>query len=141
MTKTIGYLEEKNMYLEKFVGLNREWLDRLTCGNFTDVESFRENRENILNIIKHLDVLVDTHSRKMGSDEIDDSIKKRLNALLDRKDSLVKVILSQDLEIMELIETAKSQIIMELQKVRTVKKTLSSYKSTRKNKETVDEEA
>src|ERR1700722_4400343 len=106
MNKTVGYLEEKNMYLEKFVGLNREWLDRLSRGDFSDVESFRENRENILNIVKHIDVLIETHSRKIGNEEIADSTKYRLNMLLDRKDALVKVILSQDLEIMELIENA-----------------------------------
>jgi hypothetical protein len=141
MTKTITYLEEKNMFLEKFMGINREWLDRLSRGDFNKLEEFRENRENILNIIKHLDVLVDAHSRKMDGDEIPDIIKHRLNALLERKDALVKVILSQDLEIMELVENAKSQIIVELQNVRKTRKTIGSYKSTNKVKETVDEEA
>ena len=140
MTKTTDYLEEKNMYLEKFLGLNRNWLDRLTRGDYAELESFRENRENILNIIKHLDALIETHSRRESSVDVDVSIKKHITLLLHRKDALVKAILGQDLEIMELIENAKSQIIIELKSVQKGRKTIGSYKSFRR-KDTVDEEA
>jgi len=141
MTKTIGYLEEKNMYLEKFMGINREWLDRLSKGDFTNLEDFRENRESILNIVKHLDSVIEAHSRKMDGVDVPDPVKHKLNALLDRKDSLVKVILSQDLEIMELVEKAKSQIILELKQVQKTRKTIGSYKSGSKSRDSVDEEA
>ncbi len=140
MTKTIDYLREKNMYLEKFLGLNRDWLDKLSRGDYAELESFRENRENILNILKHLDALIETHSRKESAGEVELAIKKHINALLNRKDALVKAILSQDLEIMELIENAKSQIIIELKNVQKGRKTIGSYKSFNR-KETVDEEA
>jgi hypothetical protein len=128
------------MYLEKFLGLNRDWLDKLSRGDYAELESFRENRENILNILKHLDALIETHSRKESAGEVELAIKKHINALLNRKDALVKAILSQDLEIMELIENAKSQIIIELKNVQKGRKTIGSYKSFNR-KETVDEEA
>jgi hypothetical protein len=139
MTKTIGYLEEKNNYLEKFIGLNRDWLERLSRGDLTDLENFRETRESILNIIRHIDALVETHSRAVEENYIDMSARTRINSLLIRKDDLVKVILSQDLEIMEMIEAAKSQIIIDLRSAQKTRKTLGSYKSGRR-KETVDEE-
>jgi hypothetical protein len=140
MTKTTDYLEEKNMYLEKFLGLNREWLDKLCRGDFAELESFRENRENILNIVKHLDALIEAHSRREAAHDVDISIKKHINLLLNRKDALVKAILSQDLEIMELVENAKSQIIIELKNVQKGRKTIGSYKSFNR-KDTVDEKA
>jgi hypothetical protein len=140
MTKTTDYLEEKNMYLEKFLGLNRDWLDKLCRGDYAELEGFRENRENILNIMKHLDALIETHSRKESNGNIDISVKKHINLLLNRKDALVKAILSQDLEIMELIENAKSQIIIELKNVQKGRKTIGSYKSFSR-KDTVDEKA
>lgn len=140
MNKTVDYLEEKNMYLEKFLGLNRDWLDRLSRGDYAEIESFRENRENILNIVKHLDALIETHSRKESAGEIELATKKTINSLLNRKDALVKAILSQDLEIMELISNAKSQIILELQNVQKGRKTIGSYKSFNR-KEIVDEKA
>ncbi len=140
MTKTTDYLEEKNMYLEKFLGLNRDWLDKLSRGDYAELESFRENRENILNIMKHLDALVETHSRKEANGNIEDGVKKYINSLLNRKDALVKAILSQDLEIMELIENAKSRIIIELKNVQKGRKTIGSYKSFNR-KDTVDEKA
>jgi hypothetical protein len=140
MSKTVDYLEEKNMYLEKFLGLNRDWLDRLSRGDYAELESFRENRENILNIVKHIDALIDTHSRREASVDTEFSIKKHINTLLIRKDALVKAILSQDLEIMEMIELAKSQIILDLRGVQKGRKTIGSYKSHNR-KETFDEEA
>ena len=140
MNKTVDYLQEKNTYLEKFLGLNRDWLDRLSRGDYAEIESFRENRENILNIIKHLDALIETHSRKEASQDVDTATKKFINSLLNRKDALVKAILSQDLEIMELIENAKSQIIVELRNVQKGRKTIGSYKSFSR-KDIIDEEA
>ena len=140
MSKTITYLEEKNTYLEKFLGLNREWLDRLSRGDYAELESFRENRENILNIVKHIDALIETHSRREANLDSDIALKKHIHVLLIRKDALVKAILSQDLEIMEMIELAKSQIIIDLKGVQRGRKTIGSYKSYSR-KETFDEEA
>src|SRR5689334_1631323 len=99
MTNTLKLLEEKNSYLEKFLGLNSQWLERLSRDDFGDIEEFRENREKILNIVKHIDTLIESHSAKMDASEVDDSVRRRINFLLERKDSLVKAILSQDLDI------------------------------------------
>ncbi len=139
MKKTISYLEEKNNYLEKFLGLNRKWLDRLTQGDFGDIEEFRETRETILNIVRHIDALIESHTMRITDPEIDDEMRSQINTLLNRKESLVKAILGQDLDIMQLIERAKSQIIADLRNVSRVRKTIGSYKSF-STKEIIDEE-
>ena len=140
MIKTISLLEEKNMYLEKFLGLNRDRLDCLGKGDFTELQRFREDREMILNIIKHIDSLIEARTAHMDEAEIEQNAKVKVSRLMERKDSLVKAILSQDIDIMSIIEKAKSEIIMELRKVRGARKTIGSYKS-QSRKDNIDEEA
>ena len=140
MTKTMELLEEKNKYLEKFLGLNSKWLERLSRSDFGDIEEFRETREEILNIIKYIDALVESHANRIEAIELDNNLRIKVNALLVRKDSLVKAILSQDLDIMQFIDCAKTQVIQDLRNVQKTKKTIGSYKSFNR-KDTVDEEA
>jgi hypothetical protein len=140
MDRTITYLEEKNMYLEKFLGLNSQWLEKLTKEDFGELEEFRENREDILNIIRHLDALIEARVQSTEVAIVDTAIKSQINGILARKDSLVKAILSQDLDIMQIIDVAKTQVIHDLRNVQKGKKTISSYKSYNR-KDTIDEEA
>ncbi len=139
MIRTITLLEEKNSYLEKFVGLNIMKLKKLNVGDFSDLEEFREERENILNIIKHIDMMIEARVADFTTTVIPNEYKNRTKDLLQAKDEFVHMILAQDLEIMQIIEQAKTQIIMELQTVRKNKKTIGSYKSFSK-KEIIDEE-
>ena|ERR1035438_4401520 len=139
MIKTLKLLEEKNMYLEKFLGLNRERLDHLLKGDFADLERFRGDREMILNIVKHIDSLIEARSKDVNDDDIDASAKQKVSMMLQRKDSLVKSILSQDIDIMQIIEKAKSEIILELRKVSSARRTIGQFKSQTR-KDIVDEE-
>jgi hypothetical protein len=140
MDKTITYLEEKNMYLEKFMGLNSEWLEKLLRNDFSDLEEYRETREDILNIIRHLDALVEVQMQNANLPLASEVEKNRVAGMLARKDDLVKAILSQDLDIMQIIDTAKTQVIHDLREVQKGKKTIGLYKSYNR-KDTVDEEA
>ena len=139
MVKTLSLLEEKNNYFEKFIGLNKLELQRLSRSDFTDLQDFRESRENILNIIKHIDTMIESRTAEISPLIIPPEFKQRIRELLYAKDELVHTILAQDLEIMQIIDSAKSQIIIELQSVRKNKKTIGSYKSFNK-KEILDEE-
>lgn len=129
MIKMIEMLSEKNNYLEKFLGLNREWIDKLAQNDFSELEEFRENRESILNIVHHIDSVIESLSERLDIYEVCEAEKTKVTALLDRKDSLVKAILAQDLEIMQFIDAAKALIITELKKVAKNKKSIGSYKS------------
>lgn len=141
MIKTLSLLEDKNSYLEKFIALNTIKLTKLSKSEFEDLEEFRESRENILNIIKHIDTLIEARTLELDPQSIPQSIKEKIAELLTEKDELVHTILSQDLEIMQIIDVAKSQIILELQSVRKVKKSIGSYKSFNKEEDSYDEEA
>ena len=127
MRKAISYLKEKNMYLEKFMGLNREWLERLVRGDFAQVEDYRQNREEILNIVKYLDEMIHKEAESADPDILDESEQREVIQLLDRKEGLVRVILGQDLDIMQIIDAAKSTILKELRTVERTRKTHESY--------------
>ena len=139
MMKAMELLNEKNSYLEQFLGLNTEWLKRLNQNDFSNIEKYREDRESILNIVKHIDERVEEETVGMVLEDIDEKAKDTINKVLSRKDALVKAILAQDLEIMEIIEAAKGEIIKELTKVRRNRRTISSYRSYRR-KDNLDEE-
>lgn len=139
MSQILDLLKEKNGYLEKFLGLNCEWINRLAQNDYGQVEGFRENRERILNIINRIDDLLYSLTFSLDPESFDFTEKKEITTFLDRKDSLVKAILAQDLEIMQFIETAKGVVYDELKKVSKSKKTIGSYKSFKRN-DNIDEE-
>lgn len=140
MKRIIELLSEKNSYLEKFFDLNADWLSKLTKDDFSDLERFRESREDILNIVKHLDFLLEAKMDSLNPVVVTLDEKTIVNDLLEKKDNLVRGILNQDIDIMSIIESAKSKIIVELKELQKGRKGISSYKSFQR-KETVDEEA
>lgn len=140
MIKTVQLLEDKNSYLEKFVALNTQKLKKLAAKDFNGLEEFRETRENILNIIKHIDDIIENRLKDLDVMLIPQETKNYIQGLLNQKDAYVHTILAQDLEIMEIIDEAKSHIIVELQKVGRSKKTMGSYKGFEEKEETLDEE-
>jgi hypothetical protein len=143
MTRTIELLTEKNLYFERFIGLNRDQMEKLNLGDFADLENFREQRESILNIIKRLDSLIEPQTHGIDFDTVSEALRTQIKTLLDRKEMLVKVILGQDLDIMQLIEQAKSNIIRDLQATTKSRKVVGAFKSGTGIRETdlVDEEA
>jgi hypothetical protein len=128
MIKTIQLLAEKNNFLEKFVNLNTNQIDRIKVKDFTDLEEFREAREGILKILIHIDTLVEQRTSDINPDQVPEEVKKRLSEILEKKDEYLSIILNQDLLIMQIIDEAKSELILDLQSVRKSKKTISSYK-------------
>ena len=129
MEKILSLIQEKNMYLEKFCGINTEQIKKLNAGNFQELEAFRESREKILNILKHLDALLSAHAATVDEEGILAPQRTDLRRLLDRKDDLVRIVLRQDIDIMGAIEIAKSEIIRQLRSVVRGRKTIKSYKS------------
>jgi hypothetical protein len=139
MEKILSLIEEKNTYLEKFCAINSDQIKKLKAGNFEELEIFRESRENILNILNHIDALLSSHAALVNENEITLLDRQRLEESLNHKDELVRVILSQDIDIMGAIESAKSEIIRQLRAVVKGRKAVSAYKSGDR-KDSVDEE-
>lgn len=130
MEAIIKLLKDKNYHLQKFYQLNEAELINFVEGNFDNLETFYRSREVILDLIRCIDRLVEAAAieDKDGAD-IADTLKKEVLQMIDHKNELVTKILAQDLQILSVIEQAKSNIIKELRQVQAAKKAVGSYKS------------
>lgn len=131
MTQLIQYLNEKNHFMEKFYSLNEAQIKRLQEGMFDELEIFYNQRENLLKIIKYIDGQVQkAHSlHKSNADEFSNTQKIEIRECMRIKESYAKRILEQDLQVLGLIDDAKSAIIKELQDVKKARKALAGYKT------------
>ena len=130
MIRLIQFLNEKNHFLEKFYTLNEAQITRLNAGLFDEIEKFYNQREDLLKIIKYVDSEIQkSHSlHKDMSGQFTDAQKAEIRDSLRIKEAYVKRILEQDLNILGMIDDAKSQIIKELQGISQSKKALAGYK-------------
>ncbi|MFZ3228571.1 MAG: hypothetical protein WA160_00075 [Pseudobdellovibrio sp.] len=127
----IQLLNEKNHFLEKFYSLNEAQIEKLQMGSFDNVETFYNQREDLLKIIKYVDSEIHKSHRmyKDVSGAFDALQKSEIRDCLRIKETYVMKILEQDLTVLGLIDEAKTQIIRELQDIQKSKKALSGYKS------------
>ncbi|RME14216.1 MAG: flagellar protein FliT [Bdellovibrio sp.] len=141
MERALEILEEKNKHLEKFYSLNESEMLNFANGNFDGLEDFYDAREGILEMIKRMDHMLEKENiENISPQEVSPVLKKRFLKALSYKNDLVTRILSQDLQILSYIESAKSKIISELAQVRAAKKAVGAYKSF-SSKNRLDEEA
>jgi len=127
MLRIIDLLNHKNHYLEKFYSLNETELLNFVEGNFANLESFYQDREKILEMIRYIDCEIDVEQKKDQNPS--DQHKRDIHSALSIKEEYVSRILAQDLEILSCIEATKSNIIRELQEIRKARKAVGSYKS------------
>lgn len=130
MEEILTYLKEKNHYLKKFYTLNKAELFRFSDGDFSRVDYFYKSRDNMLDMIAHIEQLLEKELAKYkDTSVIPKESKKKIKDELDYKDSVINEILNQDLQILALIDAAKSNIIRELQEVNKTKAVASAYHS------------
>ena len=139
MTRIIDLLNHKNHYLEKFYALNETELVNFSLHNFANLEAFYQTREKILETIRYIDSEID-EVQKTDNVEANAAQKREVTVCLNIKEEYVSRILAQDLEVLSCIESAKSDIIRELQDIRKTRKAVGSYKSRQFNNR-LDEEA
>jgi predicted house-cleaning noncanonical NTP pyrophosphatase (MazG superfamily) len=140
MIRIIHLQNQKNHYLEKFYSINENELLNFAKANFDNLESFYQMRDKILDIIKYIDQEIDLAQAKVEG-VIDLSIRTQMREALAIKDEYVTRILAQDLEILTCIESAKSNIIRELQEIRRAKSVMGRYKSGAVGTRRLNEEA
>ncbi len=128
MQEVINLLNQKNQHLERFYRRNEDEILNFTDGNFENLERFYHSREVILDMIGCLDQMIEEAQGRVDAQLTADEKRQAIRAL-DKKNDLVTQILSQDLQILSLIESAKSNIIKELSQVKVAKKAVGSYKS------------
>jgi hypothetical protein len=130
METIINLLKDKNYHLEKFHELNATELLNFAEGNFDNLEVFYQSRETILDLVRCIDRLIDAATNAQESQiEASDSEKRDITNYMNLKNELVTRILGQDLQILSMIEQAKSNIIKELRQVQSAKKAVGAYKT------------
>lgn len=130
MDTIVNLLKDKNYHLQKFFQLNEAELMNFAEGNFDNLEVFYQSRETILDLIRCIDRLIDAAAASQGSDVVASAQQKQeVLAAMNAKNDLVTRILAQDLQILSVIEQAKSDIIKELRGVQVAKKAVGAYKS------------
>lgn len=139
MKRIVTLLNEKNHYLEKFFSINESHLAKFIKGQLDDLENFYNSREKILEIIRYIDSQIHTVQSAEDHLPLAVHIRESVKEALAIKDLYVAKILEQDLSILSCIESAKSEIIRELQDLRKFKKGVTGYK-TPTFKQRVDEE-
>ncbi len=130
MEQIINLLKEKNHCLKKFYTLNKAELLRLSDGDFSRLDYFYQSRENILDLISHIEAKME---ERLGVTEptpgVSEQERQRVRNELSFKDDVVGQILDQDLQILSMIESAKTEIIKELQDVKRNKQVIGAYHS------------
>lgn len=129
MTRVVTLLNEKNHYLEKFYTLNENELANFVQGNFDNLEYFYQTRDRILDVIKYIDAQIDKENQASQVAMIADEIRNQVRQALGIKDQYVSRIVEQDIQVLTCIESAKNQIIRELQGLQRSKKAVGGYKS------------
>lgn len=130
MENIISLLQDKNQHLQRFHDMNKSELVNFVAGNFDNLEGFYESREALLDLIKCMDRLIDkVPVTPAEAAAISDSHRNQIKRCLAEKNELVQKILAQDLQILSVLETTKSNIIKELTQVKAARKAVGAYHS------------
>lgn len=130
MENIINLLKDKNYHLEQFFHLNESELINFADGNFDGLETFYQSRETILDLIRCIDRLIEAAASTVHDDQKpSEQEKSQMRQCINNKNDLVEKILEQDLQILSVIEKAKSDMIKELRQVQAAKKAVGAYHS------------
>jgi hypothetical protein len=131
MIRLVQLMTEKNHFLEKFYTLNEQQILKLEDGHYEEIETFYNKREDLINIIKYIDSEINkAHLQHKDINGVfAETDKRALRECMRVKEMFVTKILDQDMQVLALIDDAKTKIIRELQDVRLAKKAMSSYKT------------
>lgn len=131
MIRIVQLMTEKNHFLEKFYTLNEQQIIKLESGHFDEIETFYNKREDMINILKYIDSEINkAHLQHKDINGVfADTDKRALRECMRVKEMFVGKILDQDMQVLALIDEAKTKIIRELQDVRLAKKAMAGYKT------------
>lgn len=131
MIRLVQLITEKNHFLEKFYTLNEQQIIKLETGHYEEIEIFYNKREDLINILKYIDSEVNkAHQQHKDINGVfTETDKRSLRECMRIKEMFVTKILDQDMQVLALIDEAKTKIIRELQDVRLAKKAMAGYKT------------
>jgi hypothetical protein len=131
METIIKLMSQRNEHLLKFKEINEKELVNFAEGQFDNIEVFYQSRETILNLVRSLDSMINNAAAAVNPRDpnMTDDYRRSVLESMDLKNQIVTEILTQDLQILSVIEAAKSGIIKELRTVQATKKAFGSYQS------------
>lgn len=130
MERVIGLLGQRNKLLGKYMDLNEAQMDRLAQGDFDGIDEFYHARETVLEMIQRTEASMQISLSQIPATRVAQAADRNsVEELLRERNELVTEILEQDLEILSLIERAKSEIIEELATLRRSRKLANKYHS------------
>ncbi len=140
MSHLLELHKEKKHFLIEFSNLNAKELAQFANGNFEGLESFYNSRESILEILQLIEEKIVHQSEGSKTITLNYTEKQMLEASMKEIKALTLEIVKQDMDLLSLIEGAKSAIIKELQSLKKNKKSVGAYK-TKVDNHQIDEEA
>ena len=145
MHELIKLLEQRNYWIQKYLKGNEAFATVLAHAPemaVQELDFFYGNRDSLLKIIGTLDkkirILVD-QIEKLHYFE-DTAAKTKINFLLREKESMVKIIVASDEQIISGLEKLLKENAALLKKVAKGKKALSSYKSSSRSNQKIDKQ-
>lgn len=131
METIIKLMTQRNEHLLKFKEINEKELINFAEGQFDNIETFYQARETLLNLVRSIDSMINNAAASIDPQDpsVTDEYRRAVIESMDLKNQIVTEILSQDLQILSVIESAKSGIIKELKQVQATKKAFNSYQS------------
>ena len=129
MESILNLLRDKNFHLQKFFQMNATELVNFNDDNFDNLEVFYQSRETILDLVRCVDDLIEQAASNDDGSVASDAQRAEMLRLMAEKNEVVQSILAQDLQILSVIERTKSNIIRELQTVRTSRRAFAGYRA------------
>lgn len=129
MKEVIRFFELKNDYLEKFLSLTRVFISKLENGHNVNIELLKNNRQNILAIIDHIDKKIVELIGKDLDNSIVTNIIPEIGNLVFTKDTLVKEIVISDAKLFNLLDYQKDNVKYEINKLKDISEAISNYNS------------
>lgn len=129
MKEVIRFFELKNDYLEKFLNLTRVFIAKLENGDNVNIELLKNNRQNILAIVDHIDKKIVALVGKDIDKSITSNLIPEIGALVFSKNCLVNEIVSADAKLINLLDYQKENIKYEINKLKDISEAISNYNS------------
>lgn len=101
----LSLVKQRNDLFLKFRNNNDKELEQVRDGNFSNLKQFYDKRSSLLKSVGKLDAIIRGFSKKQPNPKpVEKNIRTELINALDKKESLIKEILEQDLEIIHLVD-------------------------------------
>jgi hypothetical protein len=129
MSEVLKLLKKKTFFLTEFRRINEHELQNFANGHFEGLDHFYLNRERLLEIIQTIDSDLSILSQSEVSVAPPSTVRNQVSEQQEQIARLAKTIVQQDLDLLTLMEDARTKIIQELQTISKNKKGFSSYKT------------